>query len=89
MSKDFILEISEDRAIKVTYGALIGMFVALCGLAAWMTTVELNAKEIREKVEYISAGQDKFQEEVQGTLRSIDKRTYRIELLLENQTKGE
>jgi hypothetical protein len=89
MRQDSILEISEDKAIKITYGALVGMFVALCGLAAWMTSVEFNAREIKEKVEYISADQVKFQEEVRSTLYSIDKRTSRIEVLLENKTKGE
>lgn len=83
-----ILNISEDEAIRISYGALAFLIAVFIAFSAWMSSVDLNARELKSKVEYIGTEQLKFQEEVQTTLHSIDKRTTRIETLLE-QKKGE
>lgn len=77
------LELSEDSFLKITYSFLAGGFVILFGFAAWMTSVELNAKTLDRDVHEM---QEK-QAEVQNVLQSIDKRLYRIEMLLEQIKK--
>lgn len=77
------MEISEDNFLKITYGVLGACFVVLFGFAAWMTSVELNAADLGDDVEHIQNQQD----EVQKVLQSIDKRLYRIEVLLDSLKK--
>lgn len=74
-----MLEISEDKALKVTYGALIFMLVILFGFGAWMTSVELKAQDNNQHLEKIDLSYDKVGEAV----INIDKRLSRIEGLLE------
>lgn len=83
MSDENSVEIGDDKFLKITYGFLASSFVVLIGFAAWMTSVELNANNLDKDVKHIQQQQD----EVELVLQSIDKRLYRIELLLERLSK--
>ena len=83
MEKTMGIEISEQKALKITYSVLGVMAVTLFGFAAWMTSVELNAQADSSRIEHITKEQDKVGE----SLLSIDRRLSRIEYLLERFTK--
>ena len=83
MNRDMTLEISENKALKITYGAIVVIGVTLFGFAAWMTSVELTAKADSARIEHIQSDQDK----VGDTLVSIDKRLSRIEIMIERFIK--
>ena len=78
-----ILNVSPDTAIKITYGALFSIVGILLGFSAWMTSMELKAQERTDNIVKIQAQSGK----VEDSLMSIDKRLYRIEILLEKQSK--
>jgi hypothetical protein len=42
MSKNNSLEISEDKTVSISYGALIFILAGAVGFAAWMTAMQIN-----------------------------------------------
>lgn len=87
-----MINIAEDKAIKITYGVLGTGLALIFGFAAWMTTVKLQADQLEVKVNKIENYLEKVDEgqgQIKDSVISIDKRTTRIEVLLENLTKGE
>ena len=83
MDRSIGLEISEQKALKITYSVLGIMAATLFGFAAWMTSVELTARADSTRIAHIQGEQDK----VGDYLMSIDKRLSRIEIMLERFTK--
>lgn len=73
------LDISEEKALKITYGAFAVLFAVIFGGAAWMTSIELHSAGTTEQIVKIK----EEQENVQSVLIQIDKRLLRIEILLE------
>jgi mannose/fructose/N-acetylgalactosamine-specific phosphotransferase system component IID len=74
-----LVDISEDNAMKITYGALVFGLAIFFGLVTWMTTMELHSQDNQDQIKQIQSKQ----ENVQNVLIQIDKRLLRIEILLE------
>ena len=81
MSKE--LDISEDKFLRVTYGVVGVLAVLLFGFGGWMTSVELNAKDLNKSIQSLEQSKDVST----ATLISIDKRLSRIEVLLERNNR--
>lgn len=67
------MEISERIPVKVSWTVFSAIIAIVFGFAAWMTTMEIRAQDHTEKL---------------SVLESIDKRLFRIELLLEEKKGG-
>lgn len=83
-----MIEISEAQKVKVTFGVIFTVVGVLFGFAAWMTSVDLQAKEQNKKIEKIEVYLDRLdshQDRIEDKLIIIDKRTTRIEVLLESK----
>lgn len=64
------MKIAQEAPIKVTWGALIFFGALAVAIGGWMTSMELRAQDHAEKL---------------SVLQSIDKRLYRIEIMLEGK----
>lgn len=78
-------EISPDKFLKISWGAIVFLISVTLGFGAWMTSQELKAQSNSEEIVKIHAQAD----QVQDMLNSIDKRLSHIEFLLEDNNKGE
>lgn len=82
------LEIAPDKTLKITFGALVGIITFVFFLAGWLISIDIRAQTTNERVDQNSiVFQDKY-EKVGDAVISIDKRLSRIEVLLENQKRG-
>lgn len=81
MSRD--LEVSEDKFIKITYSALVYFLIGATGFAAWMTAIQIGTAANADSL-VRAEGQ---QVEIEKTLISIDKRTARMEIMIEQYFK--
>ena len=66
------MKITEDSILRISYGALIAVLAIILGFGGWMTSMELRAQDHSEKL---------------TVLQSIDKRLYRIEIMLKADDK--
>jgi hypothetical protein len=78
------LNIATEKSLQVTYGVLATAFVFLFALGVWVTSIEMRASTNEEKIIIIEQEYKK----VGDGIVSIDKRLYRIEVLLEQTKKG-
>lgn len=63
------MEIAEDSKLKISMGALFVALGVFAGFVGWMTNIDAKASEVAT---------------VSDTIKSIDKRLSRIEILLED-----
>jgi high-affinity Fe2+/Pb2+ permease len=82
------LKISNDKFIRVTYGALLFIMAGIVGFAVWMATMESKANANSGSISKL----EDLNVNINETLTSIDRRLQRIEIILEtssNHKKGE
>lgn len=77
------LEIAEDKAVKISWGAIVFLLSVMFGFAAWMTSQELKAQGNSEEISKIHAQYDSVQEK----LEIIDNKLTRVEIGIEYMRK--
>lgn len=72
------LEISEDKIIKITYGALVAVFIGVAGFATWMTSIQLNMSAYAANIDELQ----KEKEDTRKIIVRIDKSVTEIKTFL-------
>ncbi len=73
-----MLDIAEDKKLKITYGALIFIMAAILTFAIWIKGIESSADSANERLDI---HQDTMKE-MREKIDNINERTIRIETLL-------
>jgi hypothetical protein len=89
------MEIAEDKVIKITPPIIFSFAALVFGGAAWMTAIEVNARNTNEVLIEHKVELDEIREDLKAQLKdinlkleaiqSIDRRLYRIEVKLEEK----
>lgn len=73
------MQIANEKLIKISWGALVGVLAVVVAFSAWMTSIDSKAADAKEQIIALKAES----EQVETILQSIDRRLQRIEILLE------
>lgn len=77
------LEIAEDKFIKISWGAIVSIVVAVFIVGGWAVSQEIRSKDNTDKI----IKTDYRVDEMQNSLGSIDKKIDYLQYLVEDIRK--